>query len=137
MAKTYTYNHKLVKISINGTALTDFNGDILIEPSGDDWVEVQGQNNTVERSLLDNNIYTVTLPMMQTSPQLDVLAELSIDDKRNGKGPYPFAMSDLNGSDTIMGVCWIKNMKSRTKAIKSTARNVVLTVVSETEFEGA
>ncbi len=137
MAKTYTYNHKQVKISINGVALTDFNGDVLIEPTGDDWAEIQGQNNGVERSLLDNNVYTVTLPMMQTSPQVTALGELSMDDKREGKGPYPFVMSDLNGSDSIMGVCWIKNMKSRSKGIKTVARNVVLTVVSETEFEGA
>lgn len=138
MAKTYTYNHRLCKINVNGIDLTDFNGDPTIEPGGDDWATTVGLNGVVQRSLLDNHLYTVTLPMVRTSPQVDALAALSVADKKLGAGPYTFAFKDLNGTDIVLGECWIQNMKSRgSLGAEASARNVVLAVVSHIEFEGA
>lgn len=136
--KCYTYNHKLCKISVNLIEITDFLGDPTIAGSGDDWSEVIGLNGIVQRSLQDNFLYTVTLPMQRNSPQLDALAGLAELDKRTGAGPFPFAFRDLNGTDLILGQCWIKNMKDRgTLGREGSARNVVLSVVSEIEWQGA
>lgn len=136
--KVYTYNHKLCKINVGGIDLTDFNGDPTIATAGDDWSEVVGLNGCVQRSLQDNPVYNVTLPMIRTSPQVDALAALSIADKKTGAGPFTFAFKDTNGKDIILGECWIKNMRDRgALGAEASARNVVLTVVSHIEFEGA
>lgn len=136
--QTFTYNHKLCKIAIGGLEITDFLGDPSIAAGGDDWNETQGLNGVVQRSLQDNFMYTVTLPIVRTSPQLDALAVLAIADKKTGAGPYPFAFRDLNGKDMILGECWIKNMGDRGSLGKEgSARNVVVTVVSQIEYAGA
>lgn len=137
MSMLNTYDHTRVNISLNGVALTDFNGDVTIEKQGDDWAVIQGSNGSVERSKLKNNLYTVTLPMMQTTTQLNAIEALRTSDDLTNAGPFPFAITDLNGSYVILGSAWIQSMGSATKGREAQARNVVLAVKAEMAFEGA
>lgn len=132
-----TYDHTMVNISVEGIALTDFNGDVVISKEGDEWEVTEGSNGCIERSRMVRNLYTVTLPFMQTSPQLTKLEALRVADETTKVGPYGFACVDLNGAYVLLGQCWIHSMGEATKGRAATARTVTLRVKAEAAFEGA
>ena len=137
MSMFKTYDHTKVNISFNGIALTDFNGDPTISKEGPDLETVEGSNGAVERSRMVRNLYTVTLPMMQTSPQINAIETARVADEKTGVGPFPFAIVDLNGAYVLMGVAWIQSMGDAVKGRQAQARNIVLQVKAEAAFEGA
>lgn len=137
MSMFRTYDHTKVNISLNGVALTDFNGDPTVTKEGPEFEVVEGSNGAVERSRMVRNLYTVTLPMMQTSPQLNAIETMRQVDERTGVGPYPFAITDLNGAYVLMGVAWVQSMGDAVKGRQSQPRNIVLQVKAEAAFEGA
>lgn len=137
MSMFKTYDHTKVNISINGIALTDFNGDPTISKEGPEFEVVEGSNGAVERSRMVRNLYTVTLPMMQTSPQINAIETLRQADERTGAGPFPFVITDLNGSYVLMGLAWIQSMGDVVKGRQAQPRNIVLQVKAEASFEGA
>jgi hypothetical protein len=137
MSMFKTYDHTKVNISFNGIALTDFNGDVTISKEGPEFEVVEGSNGAVERSRMVRNLYTVTLPMMQTSPQINAIETARIADEKGGAGPYPFAVTDLNGYYVLMGVAWVKTMGDAIKGRQGQPRNIVLQVKAEAAFEGA
>jgi len=137
MSMFKTYDHTKVNISFNGIALTDFNGDPTISKEGPDFETVEGSNGAVERSRMVRNLYTVTLPMMQTSPQINAIETARVADEKTGVGPFPFAIVDLNGAYVLMGVAWIQSMGDAVKGRQAQPRNIVLNVKAEAAFEGA
>lgn len=137
MSMFKTYDHTKVNISFNGIALTDFNGDPTISKEGPDFETVEGSNGAVERSRMVRNLYTVTLPMMQTSPQINAIETARVADEKTGVGPFPFAIVDLNGSYVLMGVAWIQSIGDAVKGRQAQPRNIVLQVKAEAAFEGA
>jgi len=137
MSMFKTYDHTKVNISFNGIALTDFNGDPTISKEGPDFETVEGSNGAVERSRMVRNLYTVTLPMMQTSPQINAIETARVADEKTGVGPFPFAIEDLNGAYVLMGVAWIQSMGDAVKGRQAQPRNIVLQVKAEAAFEGA
>ena len=128
MSMFKTYDHTKVNISFNGIALTDFNGDVTISKEGPEFEVVEGSNGAVERSRMVRNLYTVTLPTIETA---------RIADEKGGAGPYPFAVTDLNGSYVLMGVAWVQTMGDAIKGRQGQPRNIVLQVKAEAAFEGA
>jgi len=137
MSMFKTYDHTKINISFNGIALTDFNGDPTISKEGPDFETVEGSNGAVERSRMVRNLYTVTLPMMQTSPQINAIETARVADEKTGVGPFPFAIVDLNGAYVLMGVAWIQSMGDAVKGRQAQPRNIVLQVKAEAAFEGA
>lgn len=137
MSMFRTYDHTKVNISLNGVALTDFNGDPTVTKEGPEFEVVEGSNGAVERSRMMRNLYTVTLPMMQTSPQLNAIETMRQADERTSVGPYPFAITDLNGAYVLMGVAWVQSMGDAVKGRQAQPRNIVLQVKAEAAFEGA
>ena len=137
MSMFRTYDHTKVNISLNGISLTDFNGDVTIEKEGNDFETVEGSNGAVERSRMVRNLYRVTLPMMQTSLQINAIEGIRVSDERTAAGPFPFAVVDLNGAYVLMGQAWIETMGTATKGRQTVARNIVLSVKAEAAFEGA
>lgn len=137
MSMFKTYDHTKVNISFNGIALTDFNGDPTISKEGPEFEVVEGSNGAVERSRMVRNLYTVTLPMMQTSPQINAIETSRIADEKGGVGPFPFAIVDLNGAYVLMGLAWIQSMGDAVKGRQAQPRNIVLQVKAEAAFEGA
>ena len=137
MSMLGTYDHTKVNISLNGISLSDFNGDVTIEKDGDDWETVEGSNGAVERSRMNRRLYTVTIPFMQTSRQLTAIEALRVADLATAAGPFPFAVTDLNGAYVLMGQAWIRSMGTATKGRSASARSVVLSVKAELAFEGA
>lgn len=137
MAIVRTWNSKNLKISLNAAALTDFNGDVTVESDGDIWELTEGQNGAVERSYQGSSTLTVTLPMMATSPQLDVIETLRQADESTGAGPYPFAMTDTDRNFKLLGQAYVNSMAYPTASKTAPARNVVLKVISEAEWRGA
>lgn len=137
MSMFQTYDHTKVNISINGISLTDFNGDVTVEKQGDDFETVEGSNGAIERSRMNRKLYTVTLPMMQTSPQLNAIEALRVADVMTAAGPFPFAITDLNGAYVLLGKAWIRSMGTATKGRSAQARTVTLDVAGEIVFEGA
>ena len=137
MSMFRTYDHTKVNISLNGVALTDFNGDTTVTKEGPAFEVVEGSNGAVERSRMVRNLYTVTLPMMQTSQQINAIETMRQADERTGVGPFPFAITDLNGAYVLMGVAWIQSMGDAVKGRQAQPRNIVLQVKAEASFEGA
>lgn len=137
MSMFRTYDHTKVNISLNGVALTDFNGDPTVTKEGPEFEVVEGSNGAVERSRMVRNLYTVTLPMMQTSQQINAIETMRQADERTGVGPFPFAITDLNGAYVLMGVAWIQSMGDAVKGRQAQPRNIVLQVKAEASFEGA
>lgn len=137
MSMFRTYDHTKVNISLNGVALTDFNGDPTVTKEGPEFEVVEGSNGAVERSRMVRNLYTVTLPMMQTSRQIDAIEALRIADEKTGAGPYPFAIVDLNGSYQLMGLAWVESMGDAVKGRQAQPRTITLRVKTEAAFEGA
>ena len=137
MSMFRTYDHTKVNISLNGIALTDFNGDPTISKEGPEFEVVEGSNGAVERSKMVRNLYTVTIPMMQTSLQINAIEALRVADEKAAAGPYPFSIIDLNGAYTLMGVAWIQSMGDAVKGRQAQPRNIVLQVKAEAAFEGA
>lgn len=137
MSMFRTYDHTKVNISLNGVALTDFNGDVTISKEGPEFEVVEGSNGSVERSRMVRNLYTVTLPMMQTSLQINAIETMRVADEKTGAGPYPFAITDLNGSYVLMGVAWVQSMGDAVKGRQAQPRNITLQVKAEAAFEGA
>ena len=137
MSMFRTYDHTKVNISLNGVALTDFNGDPTVTKEGPEFEVVEGSNGAVERSRMVRNLYTVPLPMMQTSPQLNAIETMRQADERTGVGPYPFAITDLNGAYVLMGVAWVQSIGDSVKGRQAQPRNIVLQVKAEAAFEGA
>lgn len=137
MSMFNTYDHTKVNISLNGVSLTDFNGDVTVSKEGPEFDVVEGSNGSIERSRMVRNLYTVTLPFMQTSRQLNAIETMRQADERTGIGPYPFAITDLNGIYVLMGTAWIESMGDAVKGRQGQPRNVVLRVKAEASFEGA
>lgn len=137
MAIVRTWNHKNLNVSLNAAALTDFNGDVTAEADNDLWEFTEGQNGAVERSYQGNNLITVTLPMMATSPQLDQVELLRQADEKTGAGPFPFALTDTDRNYKLLGQATIMSIARPTGSKTAPARNVVLKVVAEAEWLGA
>lgn len=137
MSMFRTYDHTKVNISLNGVALTDFAGDPTISKEGPEFEVTEGSNGAVERSRMVRNLYTVTLPMMQTSLQINAVETLRVADEKTGAGPYPFSIIDLNGSYVLMGVAWVESMGDAVKGRQAQPRNITLRVKAEAAFEGA
>lgn len=137
MSMFRTYDHTKVNISFNGVALTDFNGDPTVTKEGPEFEVVEGSNGAVERSRMVRNLYTVTLPMMQTSRQIDAIEALRIADEKTGAGPYPFAIVDLNGAYQLLGLAWVESMGDAVKGRQAQPRTITLRVKTEAAFEGA
>ena len=106
-----TYDHTMVNISVQGIALTHFNGDVVISKEGDDWDVTEGR--------------------------LSKLEALRVADETTKVGPYPFACTDLNGAYVLLGQCWIQSMGDATKGRSGGTRTVTLRVKAEAAFEGA
>ncbi len=134
---TKTWNYKNLKISFNGAAITDLNGDATVNADGEAWEFVEGQNGYVERNLLDNHLATVTLPIHATSPQLDLFAIASLADKKTNAGPFPFAMIDTDRNYKLLGTATVMSIAKPTRTRTAPARTVTLKVVLEAEYEGA
>lgn len=137
MSMFNTYDHTKVNISLNGIALTDFNGDPSVSKEGPEFEITEGSNGAIERSRMVRNLYTVTLPMMQTSKQIDAIEALRVADEKANAGPYPFSIIDLNGAYVLMGIAWVESMGDAVKGRQAQPRTITLKVKAEAAFEGA
>ena len=136
MPITRTWNYKNLKLSFNFGAITSLVGDASITADGETWEFIEGEDE-VDRSLIDNHLLTVTLPISATSPQLNIFALAKIADEKDGAGPYPFSMIRTDGEYKLFGTATIMSIGKPIKAKSMQARNVVLKVVTQAEFEGA
>ncbi|MBO7412852.1 MAG: hypothetical protein J6U20_04220 [Fibrobacter sp.] len=133
---TKTWNYKNLKINFNGAAITALNGDASITADAEEWSFIEGED-FVERSLVDNHLCTVTLPMMVTSPQIDIFAIAKIADKQTGAGPFPFSMVRTDGNYKLFGTATVMSIGKPVKSKVGQARNVTLKIVMQAEYEGA
>lgn len=137
MPTTKTWNHKNLIINFNGAAITDLNGDATVTADSELWEFVEGQNGFVERSLQENHLATVALPIHATSPQLDIFALADIADRKTGAGPFLFSMVNTNGNYKLFGTATIMSIGKPVRAKTAQARTVTLKVVTEAEYQGA
>lgn len=137
MAVVKTWDHKSYNIVLDGVAITDINGDATLEADEDYWEFVEGQNGSVERSLRDNHLITVTLPMQATSLQLDQIAALDSNDRLLGAGPYDFVAVDVKRGFKLYGKATIMKIGLPSRSKTAPVRNVTLKVVADAAFLGA
>ena len=136
MAQTKTWSYKDLNVTFNGAAITDINGDLTITADGDFWEFVEGQNGYVERSLVDNHLATVTIPLHATSPQLNIFAIASIADRKANAGPYIFTAIDKERNYKLIGTATVMNIGKPSRSKSAQARTVTLKVVTEAEYDG-
>lgn len=132
-----TWNHKKLNIQLNGIEITDVNGDVSVEAGSDFWAFTEGQNGCVERSLLGNSMVKMTIPMMATSPQLDLIETLNQADQLTGDGPYVFSSVKTDSNYKLVGQATILSIEHPKRSKQAQARNVVLQIVAEAEWLGA
>ena len=136
MATTRTWNYKNLNLKFNFAAITSLVGDATITADSDTWEFIEGEDE-VDRSLIDNHLATVTLPISATSPQLDIFALADVADRKESAGPYPFAMVRTDGNYKLFGTATIMSIGKPVKAKSMQARNVTLKVVIDAEYAGA
>ena len=132
-----TWNHKHAYMTINGMAITDVNGDITVSADSELWEFIEGQNGSVERSLLDNHMASVSIPFMATTPQLDIIAAMDIADRTTNAGPYLFTYTDTDRNYKLFGQATIMSIAKPTRSKTAQSRTVNLKVVMEAEWPGA
>lgn len=133
---TKTWNYKNLKINFDGAAITALNGDASITADAEEWSFIEGED-FVERSLVDNHLCTVTLPMTATSQQIDIFALAKIADKQTGAGPFLFSMVRTDGNYKLFGTATVMGIGKPVKAKVGQARTVTLKVTIGAEYEGA
>lgn len=133
---TKTWNYKNLSIRFNMAAITALNGDASIAADAEEWSFIEGED-AIERSLVDNHLCTVTLPMMVTSPQIDIFALAKIADKQTGAGPFPFSMVRTDANYKLYGTATVLSIGKPVKAKIGQARPVTLKVTIDAEYEGA
>lgn len=133
---TRTWNYKNLKLSFNMAAITSLVGDATITADSETWEFIEGEDE-VDRSLVDNHLATVTLPISATSKQLDVFALADVADRKSGAGPFPFSMVRTDGNYKLYGTATVMSIGRPVKAKSMQARNVTLKVVVEAEYAGA
>lgn len=132
----HSYDHTKVKIIFNGLSLTDLEGDVTVEDSGDAWEETEGLNGTVTRSRHVRKLAKITVPFNQMSPQLAMIEGFQILDEQTGAGPFPFAMVHLGGTFSIVGQAWVKNNRGAGFGKVAKGRSVVFSVFKNAAFAG-
>lgn len=132
-----TWNYKKYNIVLEGIEITDLNGDATIEADEDLWEFVEGQNGSVERSLKDSKLITVTLPMQATSTQLDAIAGLDLSDRNANTGPYDFVAVDISRNFKLYGKATIMKIGMPSRSKVAPVRNVTLKIVADAAFMGA
>lgn len=131
-----TYDHESFNISLNGIRITDLAENFTVSPDGDDWNETEGLYGSVERTKVRSKLRTVTLPMMQSSVQLNAIETLRIGDLNANAGPFPFWIKNLSGEYTLAGRAWIKNIGDLVVGRDGGSRTVTLRVYVDAGFEG-
>ena len=137
MQTPHTYDHTKVKLNLNGLALTDTNGSITVEESGDVWEETEGNNGTVTRSRHVRKLAKITIPFNAMSPQLAMIEAFQVADEQTGAGPFPFAMAHIGGTFAIAGQAWIKSNRNAGYDKVAGTRTVVISVFKNAGFAGA
>lgn len=108
-----TYNSKQVYITYGPHILTEpAPGDFCsIVKDEDDWSLQIGAHGEGARSASNNNSYTITVTLMQTSPSNVVLSSLAKLDKISAKSALPLMIKDASGGTIAAAAsAWIQKV---------------------------
>ena len=91
--RTYTYDPDKVIIQIDGVYLTGFSDDakITVEKNEDNVIPKVGVDGSVHYSLNHDETAKAKLPLMSTSPQINLFSDLAAN-----KRDFNFTMVDMN-----------------------------------------
>ncbi|MCF0224648.1 MAG: hypothetical protein HUK20_10290 [Fibrobacter sp.] len=132
-----TWNHKKVNMTLNGMAITDVIGDITVTDDAENWEFQEGMNGTVQRSLMNNGLASVTIPFKAKSDQLNVVAAMDIADRYSNAGPYVFTFVETDAQYKLFGQATIMSIAHPTLSKSGQVRNVTLKVEKTACFPGA
>jgi hypothetical protein len=132
------YDSNQVKISIVGIPITGgfADGEFLrLERETEAFTDVVGTDGEVTRSKTNDNRATVTILLMQTSSDNQLLSALHNTDKsqNGGAGVGRFLVEDLNGQTLHEGPnCWIMTDPDASYDREATAREWQIRVANLT-----
>lgn len=90
----------------------DYAPDSLLSISRDEsfYNTVKGGTGSLERVRIEDNTYTITISLSQTSPTNTVLNALATLDRYSGNGFFPVFCKDGSGQSLFLASsCWIES----------------------------
>lgn len=139
---TYIYNSDEVDIFVANLPIKRGRADgefLKIENEGDDFTHKVGTDGDVVISKTNNNVATITIVLMQSSPENDVLSNLRKSMKRGqtGAGVGPFLAKDRSGRAIHQGnACWIVKPPTRGFGKEAGTREWTLRVANLDSTDG-
>lgn len=136
-----TYEFNQVTVALGPILMDGFqNGEgVVIAHDAPRFTKVVGIDGKVTRNKSHNRMATVTIKLMQTSAQNDLLSALLNTDSEapNGAGILPIYIRDRNGRSLHTGAeAWIEGFGDVTYDAEATAREWVIGVARLESFTG-
>jgi len=106
-----TFNPKDVSVVVGGRVITGFGPDTFIsaDRENDSFTKQVGASGEVARANNNDMTGTITITLMQTSPDNDFLSGLVAADELNGSGITNVLVRDPNGTTLIESAeSWIR-----------------------------
>lgn len=119
MAATRTYDPGTHLLSFLGIPLTAFGPDTFVAAarSEDGFSLTVGAGGEVARSRNRNRTGRVTISLLASSPENDLLMQAAIADEQTGEGVGPLFMKDRNGTAVLHAEnAWIAKVPDMTRA---------------------
>lgn len=105
------FNPKDVSVVVGGRVLTGIGPDTFVsaERENDSFTKQVGASGEVGRADNNDRTGTITLTLMQTSPDNDFLSGLNVADELNGSGVTNVLIRDANGTTLIESAeSWVR-----------------------------
>ena len=131
-----TYNPKKVTCALGRHIVTGYADDsfITIDDAGDGTSYVVGCDGEVARSIDPNQVRTVKLVLLQTSPTNEYLENMRKKDRTDGGGIFSISINDISGGEKFSGsLAWVTKAATWTRG-KSTNNREWEIVVADGEF---
>lgn len=104
---------------------------ITIEVPEDQWLEKEGSDGQIHRSLKPLAKVLVKLKLMQTSPYNDFLSNASILDVSTGEGAGSLLIKDVSGSNMLMSsLAYIKRLPNQGYGVEVGTREWTFTATA-------
>jgi hypothetical protein len=134
------YNQQQVKLSVFGIPISRGKGEDVwfsLAPTSPTFESVSSADGMVVRSRTNDRRYMLTLTLKAASPENTILATLHTADKASEAGQVgPFVCTDLNGTELVVGECWIAQGPTLEHAKSAPDREWQIEVVADVVFEG-
>lgn len=140
MGQAKTYNADQVTVAYGPVLLGSGQADgefLRVEQEADDFSDVVGSGGEVVRSKSNDRRATVTVILLQTATENDLLSALSTVQRETGLGSEPLLVRDTNGRTVYKAEqAWIMRAPDATFDRGATSREWAIRCADLVRFDG-